>query len=558
MKKTFFTLSLLFLMGSAFCQNSLPFTKGINMLTYFETWNEGELPNLNKYNEADFACLKSMGIDVIRLPVHFDLLMEPVDTGTINELVLERLDQVCDWAEKYQIYLIIDNHSFNTPEYNNNPPTIEKFQEHLEAVWSQVAPRYNNRSKYIIYEILNEPVLRNTDSKWYKVQQNIIDTIRQYDVDRDIVVTGAISYVDTLVKLKPYKDPNLIYTFHYYEPHIFTHQGATWCGPEYTDLEGLPFPYDRKRLPKLKGKAKNSFIQDYIQNRYSTEGTVKFINSSIKKAAAWGKKNNVRVWCGEMGAKTWINSTDRLAWINATRSALEENNIPYCIWGIDGSDGFLTSEKAGLVFPDDIDIVALEAYGFSMPDPDLAKKASLTINLQKPYLVYDGLTGKSVSKESWGNIRETKDDEAHNYCMTVSYPNQQNGCKLILPGKISSKIAENPSAFSVSFAVKFTDKNQVFNLCLRDSDKGEEGLPWKKGYTIKASDYKVNEWITVEIPISKFTDFYGVYSNVSDKYYDIPCQFEWSRLETLYLDFDDFEHRNFGELSVDDVVIKMK
>ena len=265
MKKLFAILFLTFCSFAAFAQNRLPFTKGIDMLTYFETWNEGELPNMNKYDEADFACLKSMGIDVIRLPVHFDLLMEPVDTGTINELVLERLDQVCDWAEKYQIYLVIDNHSFNTPEYNNNPPSLEKFQDHLEAVWSQVAPRYNSRSEYIIYEILNEPVLReNTDSKWYKVQQSIIDTIRKYDPTRDIVVTAGVSYVDTLVKMKPYKDPNLIYTFHYYEPHIFTHQGATWCGPEYTDLEGLPFPYDRKRLPKLKGNAKNSFIQDYI------------------------------------------------------------------------------------------------------------------------------------------------------------------------------------------------------------------------------------------------------------------------------------------------------
>ena len=559
MKKLFAILFLTCCTFAAFAQNRLPFTKGIDMLTYFETWNEGELPNMNKYDEADFACLKSMGIDVIRLPVHFDLLMEPVDTGTINELVLERLDQVCDWAEKYQIYLVIDNHSFNTPEYNNNPPSLEKFQDHLEAVWSQVAPRYNSRSEYIIYEILNEPVLReNTDSKWYKVQQSIIDTIRKYDPTRDIVVTAGVSYVDTLVKMKPYKDPNLIYTFHYYEPHIFTHQGATWCGPEYTDLEGLPFPYDRKRLPKLKGNAKNSFIQDYIQNRYSTEGTVKYINSSIKKAAAWAKKNKVRVWCGEIGAKTWINTEDRLAWINATVAALKENNIPYCIWGIDGSDGFLTSEKPGLVFPDDIDIVALEAYGFSMPDPDLAKKTSLNIDLQKPYLLYDGLTGKSVSKETWGNIKETKADEAHDYCLKVSYPNQNNGCKLIIPNKITSKVAENSSAFSVSFAVKFTDKNQKFNLCLRDSDKGIEGLPWRKGYEIKASDYKVGEWVTVEIPISKFTDFYGVYSNVTNTYYDLACQFEWARFETVYFDFDDFEYRNVGDIYIDDIVLKKK
>ena len=148
MKKLLISLFLVCSMFAAFAQESLPFTKGINMLTFFETWNKGELPNLNKHDEADFACLKSMGVEVIRLPVHFDLLMEPYDTGIIYDFVLEKLDQVCDWAEKYQIYLIIDDHSFNTEEYDNNPPSVQLYQEHLESVWRQIASRYNNRSKY--------------------------------------------------------------------------------------------------------------------------------------------------------------------------------------------------------------------------------------------------------------------------------------------------------------------------------------------------------------------------------------------------------------------------
>lgn len=59
MKKRILILTALILSGFVFAQNNLPFTKGINMLTFFETWNKGELPNLNKHDEADFACLKS-------------------------------------------------------------------------------------------------------------------------------------------------------------------------------------------------------------------------------------------------------------------------------------------------------------------------------------------------------------------------------------------------------------------------------------------------------------------------------------------------------------------
>ena len=39
MKKRILILTALILSGFVFAQNNLPFTKGINMLTFFETWN---------------------------------------------------------------------------------------------------------------------------------------------------------------------------------------------------------------------------------------------------------------------------------------------------------------------------------------------------------------------------------------------------------------------------------------------------------------------------------------------------------------------------------------
>ena len=200
------------------------------MLTFFESWQAGNLPDLNKYDETDFAMLKSMGVDIIRLPIHFANLMEPVNTGKVYDIVFEKLDQVCDWAEKYQIYLVIDDHSFNSQEEQKNPPNAESYKKHLGAVWPQIAQRYKDRSEYIIYEIANEP-MGNGDipAKWYKIQQDMINLIRKYDAKRAIVVTSPNwSSIDTLVKMKPYKDPNLIYTFHFYEPYMFCQQGCDW------------------------------------------------------------------------------------------------------------------------------------------------------------------------------------------------------------------------------------------------------------------------------------------------------------------------------------------
>ena len=524
------------------------------MLTWFETWTNS-IPPLNKYDESDFAVLKKMGVDVIRLPVHFDLVMEPVHTGKIMDIVLEKLDKVCDWAEKYQIYLVIDNHSFNSELEDNNPPSAKLQKEHLKAVWSQVAPRYKNRSKYIIYEIINEPKGRGevTSEKWIKLQAEIIDLIRRYDPQRDIVVSGAdFSSIDTLVRMKPYKDPNLIYTFHFYEPHEFTHQGATWVGPHMIDLEDIPFPYDRKRMPKLKGRAKDSYLPDYFREVYPAKGTVKYINDRIKKAADWAKKNNVRIWCGECGAKVWINAEDRLAWIKATVQTLNNYDIPYCTWGIDGSDGFLKTADNLSSFPDDIDQAALEAYGFSMPGKIISDDFSFP---KKPYLVYDGLCGKGTGIDTWGNTVSIYDGDVHKYCIKVSYPNRQNGCKFFLPKKVFDKAAEYKNSVYVSFSVKFTDSKQRFTLSLQDSDGAEELPPWKKSYRIKAEGYPVNKWITVTVPFSKLQEDY-TWSDKAKKAFEPQGKFDWNRLSSVYFDFDDFENQNQGEIFIDDVVIK--
>lgn len=548
-------------MGSAFCQNKLPFTKGFDMLRLFESSSDN-LPDMNKYDEEDFACLKSMGVDIIRLPVHFEQVMEPKNTGKVNDFVLEKLDQVCDWAEKYEIYLVIDNHSFNELDLQGNV-TTKTYKSHLQALWPQIAQRYKNRSKYIIYEILNEPP-ENLSTSWYKMQNEIIDLIRQYDPKRTIVVTCANwSDEDEIIKMKPYKDDNLIYTFHFYEPGIFTTQGTEWgYGGDIKNLEGIPFPYEKSRLPNLNGNTKE-YIKNYIKNEYPKEGTVQYINKQLKNVATWAKKNNVRVWAGEMGAATWINTEDRLAWINTTVAAFKANDIPYCVWGIDGDTGILKTAEPTMVFPDDINQEVLEAYGFTMPDKTIVAKTNTLFKEfpQKPYVVYDGITGKMTSGfSSYGNVKNTTDNSEHGYCIKMSWPSKDSGCRIQqLPALLTSKIAENNKSLSISLSVKFTNTNQEFKFYLVDSDGGEAQLPWRKVFVVKASDYKVGEWTTVEIPVSQFSDSRGAWTDKDGgKWFDLPCQFDWSRFEGLWLDFSDNSGKSNGDVYIDDIVIKKK
>ena len=174
---------------------------------------------------------------------------------------------------------------------------------------------------------------------------------------------------------------------------------------------------------------------------YPTEGTAKFINNRIKKVADWAKKNKVRVLAGEMGIHYRAIHEDRIAWINATTSACEENNIPYCVWGVDGYFGFLKC-GSGESFPEDIDKEILEAEGFSMPEESLVAKTNVSLKSfpQKPYVVYDGFTAKETSCFSWLNVKTITCEDSHKYCAMVSYPFKQGNCLFALPQKIKSII----------------------------------------------------------------------------------------------------------------------
>ena len=128
-------------------------------------------------------------------------------------------------------------------------------------------------------------------------------------------------------------------------------------------------------------------------------------------------------------------------------------------------------------------------------------------------------------------------------------------CKFILPELIASKAAEYHDSLTLSFFVKFTGKSQSFNIFLQDSDEGEENLPWKKGYTIRAADYTLNKWVKISLPLSAFKNSWGTWSDKAGKWFDGEGQFEWSRFEKLYFDFEDWDDSKLGDIFIDDICI---
>jgi endoglucanase len=66
--------------------------------------------------------------------------------------------------------------------------------------------------------------------------------VRESNPDRIVIVDSYFwSASDYLARLELPEDPNVVASFHMYQPILFTHQGAPWMDPEYGTV-GVVFP----------------------------------------------------------------------------------------------------------------------------------------------------------------------------------------------------------------------------------------------------------------------------------------------------------------------------
>jgi aryl-phospho-beta-D-glucosidase BglC (GH1 family) len=342
---------------------SLPtseFKMGVNFNQWFEATGFQQI-DFNKYKKKDFLNLKKMNGGIVRLPINFEAMTSGSPNYTINNNFFAYLDSAVNWAEELNMYLIIDNHTFY-----QDPRIYNVIEDRLNKMWNQISLRYKDRSNYILYETCNEP-REVSDSLWGSIQQHVINTIRSNDNKHTIIVTAANwSNYANLTYLPVYTDNNLIYTFHFYDPMVFTHQNASFINPATNSLRNIPFPYNPSRMPSFPNDLLGtSFETQY--NNYNQLGTVDHIRQLLDIAINFKKTRHVRVFCGELGVHIpGAQNYDRVQWYNTVCSYLTQNNIPFTMW--DYKDVFGLYEYPKKSFPYDLNTQLLSAIGLSNMD----------------------------------------------------------------------------------------------------------------------------------------------------------------------------------------------
>lgn len=497
------------------------FHKGVNITNWFQT-NGAQGIQYRKYTKKDFMDIKSLGCDVIRLPVNLHEMTLGEPDYLIDPLLFTFLDSVVGWAEALEIHLIIDNHSFD-PSINTSPQVADV----LVSVWPQIAGRYSSKSNFIWYEILNEPH-GISNALWGAIQQQTLDAIRQVDAHHTIIVgpSGYNSYND-LDDMPVYADTNLLYTFHFYDPFVFTHQGASWVSPSMEPLAGVPFPFHPDSMPECPPTLQGSWIEGALNN-YAGEGTVAKIKSLIDIAVDFRDTRGVDVFCGEFGVFIPNSkASDRVVWYQEVRTYLEEKEIPWAIWDYRGGFG-LFGKGSNEFFEHDLNIPLVEALGLNVPPQTPFMPFADSVG----FAVYDDFIGANILDASWSP------DTLSYYAET--YPNNGNYCIYIadfaqyrsvvfdfVPDRDFGKLVQNN--YALDLFVRGNNPEIKLDLRFLDTKTRADDHPWRMRTTISHLNTTFDKrWHHMHIPLNSFTE-HGSWDN--GQWYNPEGLFDWESVD---------------------------
>ncbi len=313
---------------------------GMN-LTYLDNWWAGtKEKNYSDFAKAEevakrektFADIKEAGFSTVRIPINFGAWANYEKPYKWNkENGLEFADKFIKWATRNDLNVVVDLHHIEMDNSVKNAATTER----LVWIWTEIAKRYKDTNpERLFFELRNEPH-DIPAGEWRKQAEELIKAIRVI-VSEHTLVVGFHDWNGrkALVESAPFADKNIIYTFHYYDPFIFTHQGATWAGEGLPELTGVEFPYSKSiKVPKT---AKGKWVENLIKT-YKNDSDANKMYADLKAAKDWSVRNNVPIFLGEFGSYTKFASAEsRCRHAKTVYTALGKLDIPNSWWEWNG------------------------------------------------------------------------------------------------------------------------------------------------------------------------------------------------------------------------------
>lgn len=285
--------------------------------------------------------MRQMGLTHVRLCLQPRVVMDQ-STGAVRPETAEHVETAIERFHSAGLLVVVDLHNEDRPSELNSA-----WQDGCVRFWGDLAARFKHFDPdFTIFEIINEPVFAGRESEWNTLNARLAGAIRKSAPNHTIMTSGPNwGGIDGLKKLKLLEDPNVVYSFHCYDPFTFTHQGATWAGADVKPLRAVPYPSSPEAVAPLMAGLNQYPGSQKVLEKYGRENWNKArLAARFKMGIEWGLQNKVPLYCGEFGVfPPYAKPEHRANWFRDFGQVLAENQIGWAVWGWD--EGFGLNRK---------------------------------------------------------------------------------------------------------------------------------------------------------------------------------------------------------------------
>ena len=277
----------------------------------------------------------------------------------------------------------------DTPLYQSYLQMLERTARLLDRL----------HSHKVAIELMNEPP--RLPDVWQPMLEAAYAAVRRGSTNLPVVLDGGQeASAAALLAMRTAafaQDPAVLFSFHYYDPYQFTHQGASWNDARY--LADVPYPaLARSAADSLEATAaaigetnlaehqKSSAYRD-AQNRLESYRRSGFDGNAIAKSfeqiANWARSQGVapdRIMLGEFGARktdlqfSGSRAAERAQWFHDVREQAEVHGFGWAVWAYRGGGGF------ALARGETSDDIEPEYRASTWVDPAVAGRRSCTLS----------------------------------------------------------------------------------------------------------------------------------------------------------------------------------
>jgi endoglucanase len=341
------------------------------------------------------------GFDFVRLTIDPGPFLQ--FTGAKREALDQHLKAVVERLLRNGFCVIVDFHPTSQVAKYAPERLVQAEDDPLFLAYAAVIRQTAHilatlHSDRVALELMNEPQYGwdpATAARWQRLLEHLHREAKAEAPDLLLVLSGARGGdIKGLLALDPapFAGSRVLYSFHYYEPHDFTHQGVKSTTPSawpWRYISGLPYPAQSADPDRVWQKIQQNVLSDPDlafpdQRRLALQRVHERVSSYI--AGGFGRRqiasdfDSVRAWAelhgidphaillGEFGVtRTYgmYRASDPLsqeAWLHDVRREAELHGFSWAFWALTGYGGMALVESDG---GDKLNPVSLRALGLN-------------------------------------------------------------------------------------------------------------------------------------------------------------------------------------------------